>query len=300
MQPLVTVVIPTMNRKEALLRLLGSVRDCDYPRDRIEVIVVDNASADGTAGAVREAFPDVTLLRQDRNVFCGGARAVGEAASHGDFVFYVDDDNVLDAKCISELVRMMASDPSVGIAAPLMTTLRKPDEIWCAGGTVDWWGRVSYLHAGEHVGSARSAGVIEATFFPNAYMTRGDLARRDVQHDAVAFPHNWNEPDFACRVRRQGKRAVTVTSALTVHDIDYAGPLTRIGIDKTYDQARSRVRYRRRYLRSFPQWLAFFLIVLPASTTAYVKAFAAQKEHPFVALFGAYLRGTVDGFRGSV
>lgn len=54
--PLISVVIPTYNRKEKLIRLLGSILRSDYPDNKIEIIVVDDASIDGTYKEVRRRF----------------------------------------------------------------------------------------------------------------------------------------------------------------------------------------------------------------------------------------------------
>ena len=63
--PLVSIVIPTRNRKNKLIRLLASIMRSSYPADRLEVIVIDDASTDGTYHVVRKEFPKVKLLRNE-------------------------------------------------------------------------------------------------------------------------------------------------------------------------------------------------------------------------------------------
>jgi GT2 family glycosyltransferase len=70
--PRVTVAILAYNRRDALAVNLQKVSEIDYPRDRLEVIVVDNASEDGTAEMVRERFPEVELIVTERNVGIAG------------------------------------------------------------------------------------------------------------------------------------------------------------------------------------------------------------------------------------
>jgi glycosyltransferase involved in cell wall biosynthesis len=57
--PLVSVVIPTHNRKEKLIRLIKSIFRSDFPKNRLEVIVVDDFSSDGTSKGVKKLFPNV-------------------------------------------------------------------------------------------------------------------------------------------------------------------------------------------------------------------------------------------------
>lgn len=296
--PRVSVVIATRDRKEKLLRLLGSIRASDHPSDALEIVVVDNASSDGTAEAVASAFPEVRIVRSATNLYCGGGRNAGMEAARGKYLLIIDDDNILDPACISRLVAAMEADGHIGVAAPLMLRYGSGGIIWCAGGKVDRWGRLSHLFGGQRASDIVLPTLIEADYFPNAYLLRSDLVQDGLGHDAVLFPHNWTEVDLGARVRRAGFRLVTVTAAVTHHDIDYVGPLTRISADKTFDQARARIRYRRLYMNGVSRWFAFALVVLPASTLAYLRAFAAQREEPFLRLLIAHMKGTIEGFRG--
>lgn len=103
--PGVSVVIPTFNRREALLRTLGALDGQRVPP--VEVIVVDDGSADGTAAAVeawmsrRQATAPIRLLRQD-NAGPGAARNRGTAAASGDLVLFLGDDTTPDADLVAE------------------------------------------------------------------------------------------------------------------------------------------------------------------------------------------------------
>jgi GT2 family glycosyltransferase len=102
--PLVTVSIVAYNRREALATTLRTLRDrLDYPRDRLEVIVVDNASEDGTAEMLQATFPDVRCIALDRNI---GAPAWNEAfaAGHGDFFLILDDDCYIEGDALQRAV----------------------------------------------------------------------------------------------------------------------------------------------------------------------------------------------------
>jgi GT2 family glycosyltransferase len=90
--PTVSIVFLVFNRRDelriSLERMLG---DSDYPRDRVEVIVVDNASQDGSGDMVAREFPDVRLIRRMENCGVSGIND-GFAAATGDFVLALDDD----------------------------------------------------------------------------------------------------------------------------------------------------------------------------------------------------------------
>lgn len=96
MPPSVTIVYVVFNRRDELrISLQKMLRESDYA-GAVDVIVVDNASTDGSAAMVREEFPDVHLIARDENI---GAPAWndGYALARGDWVLTLDDDAYLPA-----------------------------------------------------------------------------------------------------------------------------------------------------------------------------------------------------------
>jgi GT2 family glycosyltransferase len=90
--PDVTVAILAFNRRDPLAVTLEKVLgDLEHPSDRLEVIVVDNASTDGTAEMVAERFPSVRVIRNDENVGIGGWNRAFEAG-RGEWFLVLDDD----------------------------------------------------------------------------------------------------------------------------------------------------------------------------------------------------------------
>jgi glycosyltransferase involved in cell wall biosynthesis len=103
--PVVSVVFLAYNRCDALLVSLREMLDPGaYPQDRLEVIVVDNASSDGTAETVADAFPQVRVIRNAHN---DGAPAWnhGFAVARGDYVLILDDDAYLRPGGLETAVR---------------------------------------------------------------------------------------------------------------------------------------------------------------------------------------------------
>jgi O-antigen biosynthesis protein len=110
-RPLVSVVIPTFNRADLVLRAIRSVLAQDYPA--MEVLVVDDASTDDTAARV-EALGDrrVRLLRQGKNGGVARARNAGMEAAEGDLIAFLDsDDEWLPAR-LGPQVDLLARAPA--------------------------------------------------------------------------------------------------------------------------------------------------------------------------------------------
>ena len=90
--PSVTIVFLVHDRRDELRTSLRSMLfESDYDRERVDVVVVDNASTDGSAAMVEEEFPEVRLIRRGTNRGVSGWND-GFAVARGDYVLALDDD----------------------------------------------------------------------------------------------------------------------------------------------------------------------------------------------------------------
>ncbi|WP_159945565.1 MULTISPECIES: glycosyltransferase family 2 protein [unclassified Nocardiopsis] len=111
--PRVTVVVATRDRREELLRTL---RHLEALEPRPPVVVVDNASADGTAAAVRAEFPRVRLVRQSRNTGCA-ARNTGVFCATTPYVAFCDDDSWWAPGALEAAADALDAHPRLGLVA---------------------------------------------------------------------------------------------------------------------------------------------------------------------------------------
>jgi N-acetylglucosaminyl-diphospho-decaprenol L-rhamnosyltransferase len=113
----VSVCIANWNCREHLQACLTSLQD--YPQGvSVETIVADNASIDGAAEMVVRDFPEVILIRNSSNL--GFARASNQAAARarGRYVFFLNNDTVVPAFALRELVRFADDHPEAGMIGP--------------------------------------------------------------------------------------------------------------------------------------------------------------------------------------
>jgi GT2 family glycosyltransferase len=106
-------MVVTWNRKETLVRALESVIQQSYPN--IEIVLVDNASTDGTQEAVREGFPIVQYIHLDKNIGCPCGRNVGFRQCKGEYIYCLDDDGWLDTQAIEKSVKAAESNMQAGV-----------------------------------------------------------------------------------------------------------------------------------------------------------------------------------------
>jgi N-acetylglucosaminyl-diphospho-decaprenol L-rhamnosyltransferase len=114
----VSAVIVSYNVRDLLLRCIASLR-----ADGItDIVVVDNASRDGSAQAVADHEPDVTLLSLDTNLGFGAGANRGVARTDSPYVVIVNPDVVVEPGSTKVLVDALERDPGLGIVGPRIDT----------------------------------------------------------------------------------------------------------------------------------------------------------------------------------
>jgi len=114
MDPLVSVVITTWNRKEDLRGTLLQLKNQDY--NNLEIIVVDNNSNDGTRGLLEEGFKEVRSIFLPENLGVEGTN-IGMKEARGEHILLLDNDSFPKEDAIVKMVRVFKSDPKIGIVA---------------------------------------------------------------------------------------------------------------------------------------------------------------------------------------
>lgn len=137
-EPRVSVVIPTLNRRDDLLDCLQSVVRLDYPN--CEVLVVQDGGSSGLDAAVRQRFPNVSVLElPDNRGFTGACNAgLLQARTNGaEAVLLLNDDATVSPDLLRCLTGALAESPG-GIYGPTIYFSARPDVVWSAGGSIDW------------------------------------------------------------------------------------------------------------------------------------------------------------------
>ncbi|MCX8205518.1 MAG: glycosyltransferase family 2 protein [Candidatus Nezhaarchaeota archaeon] len=125
--PKVCIVMVTYNSISKLGdffgQVLNSFKQIDYDKDRLELVIVDNASLDKTLRAIEEAkLPfRVTIIKMKKNLGLPAAYNKGALASRAsDYIMFMNDDVILEANAVAELVDILESDHTIGAIQPLI------------------------------------------------------------------------------------------------------------------------------------------------------------------------------------
>jgi len=219
--PHVLIVVLNWNGLADTLACLESMRRLEYPA--YEVLVVDNGSSDGSPAAIRERFPDVTLIETGENLGFAGGNNVGirHALEIGaDYVLLLNNDTEVSPDFLSRLVEAAEADSQVGMAGPTIYYYDRPEVIWSAGGEIDWRRGCTRMVGlderddGQFGGAPREVDFITGC----AVLVRATALRQAGLLDERFFMY-YEEVEWCVRTRRAGFRIVHVPQAHIWHKI---------------------------------------------------------------------------------
>ncbi|NOT30641.1 MAG: glycosyltransferase family 2 protein [Planctomycetes bacterium] len=257
-----------------------------------EVLVVDDASSDGSVALVRARFPRVQVIRLEKNSGPCAARNAGMRAARNRWVLAVDNDAVLEPDVLAKLRSSLETRPEVCLAQPRSVLFDEPTRVHYDGGGFHYLGLIALRNAYTPLAEAEGVGVVEA----DALVAICALLDREVVlglggYDEELF-YLAEDLDLSLRLKLAGERLVSVEEALVRHRGGTAGLSFRGGgypRRRVYLHARNRRRillkcYRARTL----------LLVLPAfALYELVWLLFALKQGEL----GAVIRGRFDFLR---
>jgi GT2 family glycosyltransferase len=290
-EPLVITVILNTNRRDDTLECLESLQGGQYPNH--QVIVLDNASSDGSVEAIRSRFPQVEIISLTENKGYAGNNNVGIDAAierGADWVFVLNEDTILDSGCISELVRVGESDPGIGIVGPMVYHHSEPTVIQSAGGQFS-----PYLEATHLAQNEPDQGQYPAPHPVDWISGCAILVRKPVIEDVGVlderFFYYWEETEWCLRASKSGWRVMHAPQAHLWHkgvQRDYSP-----GPSVTYYNTRNRFLMLAKHRVSVRIWLHTWGEIIKQLVSWSLKPrWRHLREHR-----DALWRGTVDFLR---
>lgn len=212
----IACVIVTYNNGDNIGKLLDSLFTQSKPIE--EIIVIDNASLDGTPQILKEKFPQVTLLANASNTGVGGGYAQGMEYAYQkgyEWIWLLDGDSLPQTSALEELAKAFTSlrslHPKIGIldSSPIspLTGLR-------------WDG---FLWRGRFVGLPKELAQSQKPFLVDSVISSGCLVNRRVIEEVglplADFFMDFVDHEYNLRVRRRGYEIIYVPSSIIYHEI---------------------------------------------------------------------------------
>jgi GT2 family glycosyltransferase len=149
MLPKISIIIVNFNGLPHLLNCISSIEQINYPKERIEVILVDNASKDESVHLVKIKFPWIKILILPKNYGYAGGCNKGANASNGDYLVFLNNDTKVDSEWLVNLIKVMEKNSLIGICGSKLLFLNEPNVINHAGGKISLIGSGYDIDFGE-------------------------------------------------------------------------------------------------------------------------------------------------------
>jgi GT2 family glycosyltransferase len=291
-QPRVATVILNTNRRDDTMACLVSLHKGDYPNHTI--IVLDNASTDGSVEAIHIAFPRVEIIALSENRGYAGNNNVGIAAAlarGADWVLVLNEDTLLAPDCISTLVEVGEQDARIGIVGPMVYHADEPNVIQSAGGWMDARWRAGHLGQNEADRGQFTEPHDVVWISGCAIMVRRAVIEQVGMLDDRFF-YYWEETEWCMRARKACWRIVHAPAAKLWHKgvrRDY-----RPGPNVAYYGVRNRFMLLAKHRAPVAAWMSAWSQTLRTLTSYTIKPKWRDKR----AHRDAMWRGAVDFLQG--
>jgi len=219
--PSVLIIIVNWNGSNFVFECLDSLIEQNYPKEKFRILVIDNASIDGSQIAIKERYPNVTLAENSTNL--GYVKALNQGIemglkSNADYMWILNNDVVIHKETLSQLVEIGEKEKDSGVLAPIIYSRADPERIENSGYKISYWtGRLKKLRFGVNVFQTPTFRMSDV----DSNMGCANLIKTPVFKKVGFFNPIYGiyfeETDFNVRARKHGYRITLVRDAKVWH-----------------------------------------------------------------------------------
>lgn len=226
-----SVIIVNYNGRCHLPRCLDSLLSDGITN--VEIIVVDNASSDGSDDLVAHDYPQVRLIRSRENLGFGGANNLAASQAQGRYLAFLNPDTVVTTGWLDALITALEEQPQAGLATSQILLLDQPGRVNAAGNEMHLSGLTLCRGLGDAAGCWQQGDRVTAVSGA-AFVMRRSLFAELNGFDADYFMY-FEDTDLSLRARLLGYDCRYVPGSVVYHEYQL-----RFGPHKTYYEERNR------------------------------------------------------------
>ena len=206
--PVIAVVSITQNRCAPLLVLLEQLRQIDYPKELLDIYLVDSASKDDTVEKVRQCFPEVKLSSCDKNTgiatgFNMCIKKALDAERDYKYLWLLDSDAEIETATLLPLVETLEDNPDVAVAGSSVYEPQIRDQLITAGLNINWDKANISFHRPD---PDKIDGLFDVSLIPACSM----LTRTQLYYDMGLWDERlwlyWGDTEWCTRAKANGHR----------------------------------------------------------------------------------------------
>lgn len=256
-----------------------------------QIVFVDNGSQNNDSQVIKQLFPQITSLRNNKNLGFVGGYNVGIRFSlehNPDYIFIVNNDVILAPNTIATLVNAFHHEKNIGVVSPIIYYYDKPNLIWSAGGKVS---TLTLDMVDNHGRNKVFSEIVERDFLSGcAMMFKTEVLKKVGLFDEDFFSY-YEDYDLSFRIKKAGYKQLLIPQAKIWHKVSKTGggednPLER------YYMARNSILFFRKHARPYQ-----LLIIIPYRIGSSIRTlFRLLLKMKFNSA-KYFLIGLVDGIR---
>ena len=234
---LVTIVIPTHNRPDRLKALLESIQKYWIPEIDSIVIVDDSENLVDLNGR----FPDLKIkqIAFQKRIFISKAKNIGWKNAKTEYVFFIDDDNVVDKDTLSATLSAISDMHDVAAIMPAVVYKSRPDLVWVYATPFSDPPKFNLLGRNLPRNPA-----LEGKYYSTDALPNASIVRRAALEQVGGFNERLvinSSMDLALRFKKKGWKVYAYTGCFIYHDVEPPGKIGWWAQHGTADP--QRVRY---------------------------------------------------------
>ena len=292
-QPKVFIIILNWNNLQDTIECLESVKKLDY--HNFEIMLVDNGSTDGSIQVLEKRYPEIILLKNERNLgfAVGNNNGIEKAMELGcEFIFLLNNDTTVDRDCLKELVKTAVSDSRIGIVGSKIHLFQDPSMVWYAGGEILFREAISVSKGLFKRDRSSYNTMREVSFITGCAMLVKREAIEKVGLFDPAYISYMEDTDLCWRMKKKGFKLLYLPSARVYHKVSQSFGNTAYNQKTMYLMGKNAVLFVKRY-GNVIRWLKFVTFFWLSIIYALPRE-AIRGNHK--AVF-AKIRGFLDGIR---
>jgi len=206
----VSIIILNYNGKDIISKCISSCFKSNFPKTNLEVVVIDNNSSDGSYEFIKKNFPKVRIIKMQKNLGTASYN-IAIRKTNGDFLFLLNNDDVLDPNCINHLISTLKTSSEAGLCKPKGLNLDYKTKVIASG---SWVSRSFYCGLIRKI--VKPERIIEIPYAGNVLIKREILDELGYLFDSDYFLYG-EDLDLGLRVRLIGKKILYDPKAVMYH-----------------------------------------------------------------------------------
>jgi GT2 family glycosyltransferase len=215
------IIICNFNKKEYIRDCLNSILDADFASISYDIIVVDNASIDGSVQMIKNEFQNVILIENKENTGGAGGFATGmnyAVKNEYSYICIQDNDTTVDKQTFVNLKNYLDINPKVGVVGATILKMDEPEIIQEVGANLDFKNfEFTLNYKDKKFIKEELPNFIKCDYVPACcFMTRLEVLKEVGVFDENYFIY-WDDIDWSTRVRMNKYEIHAITNAFVWH-----------------------------------------------------------------------------------